>query len=160
MKLVSCFCLGLLFFAQGVFAAKTQPPINAGDKNAFEKTVTEIRSEMTPDGRYAELTAAERKSVDAGIDSMSKLFDKTPEIANMSEEDKRAMFNAQEMVNAALLKRDGDRLICVKEARSGTHFKTTTCRTAREIARDRRGGQEWMQNTTLHHNNDYRPADR
>jgi len=158
MKLIYCLWLGLLLAAQGAFAAKTEPPIKATDKVAFEKVVAQIRAEMKPEGRYEELTASERKSVDAGLDSMSQLFDKTPDVASMNDDDKRAMFNAQETVNAALLKRDGDRLICVKEARSGTHFKTTKCRTAREIERDRRGSQEWMQNTTMHHANDFKPS--
>lgn len=136
--------------AQCAMAAKTEPPIQAKSKADFEKAVAQVRAEMAPNGRYATLTDGERKKVDDGIGNMSQLFDKTPNVDNMSDTDKRAMFNTQEVVNAALLKRDGDRLVCTKETRSGSHFPTTTCRSVREIERDRRNGQDWYQNTTMH----------
>ena len=104
-------------------------------------------AEMQPDGRFGKLNQHERESVDGGLKDMSALFDKTPEVAGMNDADKRKMFNTQEAVNATLLRNDGDRLICKKEIRSGTYFQSTTCRTARDIERDRNGAQDWARKT-------------
>lgn len=133
--------------AQWAFAAKTEPPLRAANKIEFETVTRQIRAEMQPDGRFGKLNQHERESVDGGLKDMSALFDKTPEVAGMNDADKRKMFNTQEAVNATLLRNDGDRLICKKEIRSGTHFQSTTCRTAREIERDRNGAQDWARKT-------------
>jgi len=156
MKLVCVFSL-MFAVAQNALAAKAEPPLTAANKAEFERVVRQIHVEMQSDGRFGELNGRERESVDGGLKEMSALFDKTPEVANMSDADKRTMFNTQEMVNATLLRNDGDRLICKKEMRSGTHFPTTTCRTAREVGRDRDGAQDWARKA-LQLPNDYRPG--
>lgn len=158
MKQVFFLASFLLAFAPCAFAAKTEQPLKAANKADFEKVVAQIREEMKPNGRFGELSAQERTSVDGDLKQMSDLFDKTPDVAAMSDNDKRALFNAQEAANATLLKRDGDRLICTRETRSGTHFPTTTCRTAREIERDRRGSQDWMQRNSMQQPNNYSPG--
>lgn len=145
MKTHSVVVLLFSVIAQSAFAANVAPPLTAANKVEFETLVTRIHAEMQPAGRFGKLDDRDRQRVDSGIKDMSALFDKTPEVANMTDVDKRAMFNTQEAVNAALLRNDGDRLICKKEMRSGTHFPTTTCRTARDIESDRRGAQDWAQ---------------
>ncbi len=145
MKMQSIAVVLLSVIAQCAFAAKTEPPLRAANKMEFETVTRQIRAEMQPEGRFGKLNEHEREGVDGGLKEMSGLFDRTPEVANMSDADKRAMFNIQEAVNATLLRNDGDRLICKREMRSGTHFPSTTCRTAREIESDRRGAQDWAQ---------------
>jgi len=144
MKLVFGLSLVFAVAAQCAFAAKTPPPLHADNKAEFDKVVAQVRSEMQADGRFGKLSDKERASVEDDLRQMGNLFDKTPELKAMSDADKRALFNAQEAANATLLKRDGDRLICVNEVRSGTHFKSTTCRTVREIERDRDGSHDWL----------------
>ena len=156
MKMLSGIAIVLTLFAQCAFATtKVEPPLRAKSKAEFEQVVTQIRAEMQPNGRFGTLDERARQSVDSGLGEMSALFDKTPEVANMTEADKRTLFNTQEEVNAALLKNDGDRLVCKKEIRSGTHFPTTICRTAREIESDRQGAQDWARKN-LQLPNDYR----
>jgi len=145
MKLVFGLSLVFAVAAQCASAAKTPPPLHAENKADFDKVVVQIRSEMQTNGRFGKLSDKEREGVEGDLRQMSDLFDKTPELNAMSDGDKRALFNAQEAANATLLKRDGDRLICVNEARSGTHFKSTTCRTVRDIERDREGSHDWME---------------
>ena len=134
----------IFVMAQCAFAAKAEAPLQLKNKADFDTTVAHVRAEMTPDGRFGKLSDSERESVDGNLKAMSALFDKTPEISAMSADDKRALFNAQEAANATLLKRDGDRLICTKEMRSGTHFPVTNCRTARDIEKQRNDSQEVM----------------
>lgn len=135
----------LLFaIAQCAFAAKTEAPLQLKSKADFDSVTAHVRAEMKPDGRFGSLSESERASVEGDLKAMNALFEKTPDVAAMSADDKRALFNAQEAANATLLKRDGDRLICTKEIRSGSHFPVTTCRTAREIERDRDNSQDIM----------------
>lgn len=135
--------------AQCAFAAADKAPIQAISQNDFAKIVANVRAEMAPTGRYAEVAGVERARVNARLDEMNALFAKDGDVAQMNQADKVALFNAQEEVNGILLKRDGDRLICKTEARSGTHFKNTTCKSAREIARDRDGAQDWYRNDVM-----------
>lgn len=137
-------------FAQSALAANTKAPANAATRDDFSRVAGSIRSEMAPKGRYAEVAGVERSRVEARLDEMAKLFAKSSEVAGMTQSDKVALFNAQEEVNGILLKRDGDRLVCVTEARSGTHLKNTNCKTAREIAADRDGAQNWYRNGVMH----------
>ena len=134
----------LLAVVQCAFAAKTEAPLQLKSKVDFDNAVARVHTEMKPDGRFGTLSDRERESVEGDFKAMSALFDKTPDVAAMSANDQRALFNAQEAANATLLKRDGDRLICTKETRSGSHFPVTTCRTAREIERDRNDSQDVM----------------
>jgi len=135
----------LLFaVAQCAFAAKTEAPVQPKSKADFDSVIAQVRTEMKPDGRFGKLSDSERESVEGDFKAMSALFDKTPDVSAMSADDQRALFNAQEAANATLLKRDGDRLICTKETRSGSHFPVTTCKTAREIERERGNSEEFM----------------
>lgn len=144
MKLALYLSPLLFAVAQCAFAAKTEAPLQTKSKADFDSAIAQVRAEMKPDGRFGKLSDSERESVEGDFKAMSALFEKTPDVSSMSADDKRALFNAQEAANATLLKRDGDRLICTKEMRSGSHFPVTTCRTAREIERERENSQETM----------------
>jgi len=145
----SPFLAALLLSAvcQCAFAATGKAPIQATSQNDFAKVVASVRAEMAPKGRYAEVAGVERSRVNARLDEMTALFAKDGDVSQMGQADKVALFNAQEEVNGILLKRDGDRLVCKTEARSGTHFKNTTCKTAREIAIDQENAQKWYANS-------------
>jgi len=147
MKTQSMVAMLLSVVAQCAFAAADKAPIQATTPGDFAKIVANVRAEMTPTGRYAEVAGVERSRVNERLDEMTALFTKDGEVSQMNQADKVALFNAQEEVNGILLKRDGDRLVCKTEARSGTHFKNTTCKTAREIAADREGAQKWFGNS-------------
>ena len=144
MKLALYLSPLLFAVAQCAFAAKTEAPLQTKSKADFDSAIAQVRAEMKPDGRFGKLSDSERESVEGDFKAMSALFEKTPDVSAMSADDKRALFNAQESANATLLKRDGDRLICTKEMRSGSHFPVTTCKTAREIDRERSNSEEFM----------------
>ena len=156
MKTQSFVAVLLSVIAQCALAAGDKAPIQATNQTDFAKVVANVRAEMEADGRYAEVAGTERSRVNARLDEMTALFAKNGDVAQMNQADKVALFNAQEEVNGILLKRDGDRLICVNEARSGTHFKNVKCRTAREVERTRDGAQDWARKG-LQLPNDYRP---
>ena len=62
----------------------------------------------------------------------------------MSEDDRLALFNDQERVNAMLVKAYADsRIVCDKRGRTGSHFRDTKCQT---VAERRRRTEEDQQN--------------
>lgn len=141
----------LLFaFSPLAWTAQAQAPVNAANGDQFSRVVADIKAQMSPSGRYAEVNNLERERVDDRLAQMTAIFAKSGDVEHMDKADKIAFFNAQEEVNGILLKRDGDRLVCVTEARSGTHFKNTTCKSAREIAADRESAQNWYRNGVMH----------
>ena len=148
MKTQSMVAMLLSIVAQCAFAAADKAPIQATTASDFNKIVANVRAEMAPTGRYAEVAGVERSRVNERLDEMIALLAKDGDVSQMKQADKVALFNAQEEVNGILLKRDGERLICKTEARSGTHFKNTTCKTARAIADDREGAQKWYANSS------------
>ena len=63
-------------------------------------------------------------------------------VANMKEEQKIALFNAQETVNSILTLRDRDRVICKKEAPVGSHIPRDVVPTYGQEIEAREGTQE------------------
>lgn len=144
------FHLALVALAAALITApamakdKVEPAINANTKASFEEVSARVRTEMVPDGRYAEVSSRDRDKVNTTFDRMDGLFQKYGDVAHMRDADKTQMFNDQELVNTILTKRDGERLICKNEMPVGSHIPVKTCRTAREMARERGNTQDYL----------------
>lgn len=148
--------VALLFALASAASAKESTyhqNVNAGNGDTFQQVVTWVHDEMKTGGRYAEVTPAERLKVDARFAEMQALFDERGSIERMHQDEKVALFNAQEEVNALLAKRDTvlaerdgttatptarrvaqvnrekDRVICENRAAVGSHIAKTTCHT-------------------------------
>jgi hypothetical protein len=130
--------------AMSVRAAETAPPLKATTKDAFAGVVVDLHKEMQEGGRYADVTERERADVDANLDRMQALFEKSGSVETMGKDEQVALFNAQESVNAILEKRDRDRLICERSATTGSRISTTHCRTYGEIEAQREASQKMM----------------
>jgi hypothetical protein len=130
--------------AMSVRAAETAPPLKATTKDAFAGVVVDLHKEMQEDGRYADVTERERADIDANLDRMQALFEKSGSVETMGKDEQVALFNAQESVNAILEKRDRDRLICERSATTGSRISTTHCRTYGEIEAQREASQKMM----------------
>lgn len=124
---------------------KVEPAVNANTKDSFDTVSTWVRKEMAPGGRYSYVTAAESTTINAKFEEMSRLYAKTPDIAQMAEADKTQMFNDQEQINSILGKRDNDRLICKNEIPVGSHIPVKTCETAGAIEARRRNDNDYLQ---------------
>jgi hypothetical protein len=126
------------FIASTAFAKEeAAPAVNADTKASFETVSTWVRKQMEGGGRYAEISAGERSTVDSKLDEMGRMFDKSGDVAHMSDDDRTRMFNTQQQINAILSKRDGERLICKSERPVGSNIPIKTCHTANEIAQRR-----------------------
>lgn len=139
-------------FAAALFALpvaakeKVEPAVNADSKETFVTVSSWVRKEMAEGGRYADVSDNERRTVDTRLSEMGEMLDKHGSVAQMDDADKTKMFNSQEEVNSILSKRDGDRMVCKSVAPVGSHIPVKTCRTARQIAQDRRDADQFLRN--------------
>ena len=103
--------------------------VKADTKEAFQTVAQNVRNNMVPGGKYEYVKPQEQKTIEKKLDEMDALFDQAGSVANMKEDQKIALFNAQETVNSILTLRDRDRVICKNEAPLGSHIPVTTCHT-------------------------------
>jgi hypothetical protein len=129
MLVATAILLASLFNPAAARENYKETGIKADTKEAYAAVAADVRSEMEGGGRYEYVKPDERKTVDAKLTEMSALFEQSGSVANMKEDQKIALFNAQETVNSILTKRDRDRVICKKEAPIGSHIPVTTCHT-------------------------------
>lgn len=126
-------------------AEKAEPAVKADTKEAFVAVASKTREQMQQGGRFSRVTEAEKSKVEARLDEMGKLFDQRESVAQMSDDEKTLLFNAQEEVNSILMKKDDDRLICKNELPIGSHLPVKTCRTVGEIENRRRTDNKTIQ---------------
>jgi len=121
-----------------------EPGVKADTKEAFEPIAADVRKEMEGGGRFEYVKPDECKTVDAKLDEMNKLFEKSGSVSAMTQDEKVALFNAQETVNAILTRRDRDRVICKNEAPIGSHIPVTSCHTYGQEVEAREGTKKQM----------------
>ena len=119
---------------------KYKEVVNAGTSEQFADVIAGIREQLKPGGRYEFVPPDERTTIDANVAAIEKLFAENGGLVdNMNHEEKVALFNAQESVNAILTHRDSDRVICQHIKPIGSNIPKTKCHTfgqAEEARRD------------------------
>jgi hypothetical protein len=113
--------------------------VSAKTGEAFSQVAENVRHEMEAGGRYEFVNPAERAEIDKNLVAMTALFREKGSVDKMSEPQKVALFNGQEMVNSILTKRDSDRVICENRVPVGSHIPKTTCHTFGQEEEARRG---------------------
>jgi hypothetical protein len=96
--------------------APVEKPVIAQTLESFETEAATVREGMEPGGVYGYIKPADKERVDAGLEHMQKLLQDHSGQPELSREDKVALLNAQEEVNAILLQNDNNRLICERAA--------------------------------------------
>ena len=132
-------------FAGQAFAKEhyREGSVKADTKEAFDEVAKSVRDGMESGGRYEYVKPAEKTTIEKNLTEMDALFVAAGgTVAGMKEEQKIALFNAQETVNSILTLRDRDRVICKKEAPVGSHIPVTTLPHLRAGSRSARGQQE------------------
>ena len=124
-----CFTALLLVAAATATAKENykEQAFNADTKEKFAQVEEHVRDEMKPGGKYEYVKEGERFTIDQKLKEMDALFATSDTVQGMTENDRIALFNAQETVNSILQQRDRDRVICKKEAPIGSHIPVTTC---------------------------------
>lgn len=124
-------------------SATAKPEVSVTD-DGFAAQVRAIEKDLSDGKTYAEMSRTERDEVRSLLDRMSNRLKEVGSVDQLPEDEKLALFNDQERVNAMLVKGYADsRLVCDKRGRTGTHFKQTKCQT---VAERRRRTEEDQQN--------------
>ena len=146
MKIVHAIVFVVVALAAGSPSAaeKAKPAVKADTREAFAAVAADTRTGMGEGGRFSSISATEKSKVNSRLDEMGRLFDQRESVAQMSDDEKMRLFNAQEEVNSILAKRDNDRLICKSEMPIGSHLPIKTCKTVGEIERQRRADSRSM----------------
>ena len=130
--LLACLLCGPVFAAPKSASA----PAVTGDPLAFVEQRAAVEEEMKPGGRFAEIGKDERRQVDEAFDRMQAVLAGKASMDELRQDDRVALINDQELVNALLTKaRTDSRMVCKRERRVGSHRLTSTCRTAAEWKR-------------------------
>lgn len=130
--LASLAALALAAVAASAAAAKEnyhEKALNADTPDKFEVVAANVRKEMQPGGRYQYVKRDEYQRVDRALEEIQQIFVQYGSIDAMKQDTKVKLFNAQEIVNSILTRRDGERVICTNETKVGSHIPVTTCHT-------------------------------
>lgn len=128
------------FFLQAGYAADSQSqdqPLVATALASFVKEADQIRQGMKPGGHYEFIKEQDKQKVENRLDQMEKLLQAHSGAADMNQQDKIQLVNAQEEVNAILKHNDSNRLVCESRAPVGSHIPVTTCKTYGQIESER-----------------------
>ena len=143
-------CVSLALAASFATAKENyhEKALNADTPDKFAVVADNIRKEMSPGGRYEYVKPDERKDVDKALQDITAIFTEYGSIAAMKQDTKIKLFNAQEVVNSILTRRDSDRVICKNETKVGSHIPVTSCHTYGQEEEARRGTKnqldEWQ----------------
>lgn len=144
MKSAMAILLAAACVMAGPLAAKEKyhEVVNAQTEEAFSQLAENVRKEMDAGGRYEFVQPGERPQIEKGLAEMAALFRQSGSVDKMSQTEKVALFNSQEVVNAILTKRDSDRVICENRAPVGSHIPKTSCFTYGQLQESRRGTKQ------------------
>ena len=128
-------------------AQVVQKPLIAQTLDAFTQDSARIRKQMEPGGLYGYISITDKTRVEVRLADMQKLLQAHANAADLQANDKVALFNAQEEINAILHHNDNNRLVCEHVNPVGSHIPVTTCRTYGQLSAQRRRDQKFLQST-------------
>ena len=111
----------------------------------FGQLVELLRREMRAGGRFEWIEPAERAEVEAALARMRERLGGRTSLTALGEDERIAVFNDQEVVNAILTRRDSERRICERRLLVGSHRKETVCETYGQRMARIKGSRERME---------------
>lgn len=139
------FAAGLSVVATaGAAKDKTERVLTAETKSAFEDQAAAIRTQLGSGGHYEFASPADRQVIDRRFDEIATILGRYEIGTPLANDDKVALYVAQEDVNAILTKNDGRRLVCKSVTIPGSHRKQQECVTLAERESERRDGQRYL----------------
>lgn len=134
----------LMFGFASAASATTEPGVSVTE-GSFAAQSRAIEKSLSDGKTYVEMSRVERDEVRTILGRMSARLEGIDSVEQLSEEDRLALFNDQERVNAMLVKGYADsRLVCDKRGRTGTHFRESKCQTVAERRRRTEADQNSM----------------
>ncbi|HKL53159.1 MAG TPA: hypothetical protein VJ902_04315 [Wenzhouxiangellaceae bacterium] len=95
-------------------------------------------------GEPRELTRLEKRRVEELSNELRGMLDGVETVDQLNNNAKTEVFNTTQELWATVIGRDEDQVICRREHRVGTNFKTTRCRTVSEIREDQRSAGRYL----------------
>ena len=145
MQRMFCVVFCAFFGAAASFAnaatngTANEKPVVAQTLADFERQASAVRDGMQPGGVYGYIRDDDKQRVEQRLADMQRLLERHAADAQLPPQDKIALLNAQEELNALLLQNDNNRLECEHGARTGSRIHVTTCHTHGELmAREHR----------------------
>ena len=128
----------LLLIAPAFCAADQKSTANAKPVVAqtladFETQAAAVREGMQPGGVYSYINDGDKHRVEQRLDDMQHLLQEHSAQSQLSQDDRIALFNTQEELNALLLQNDNNRLECENGAHTGSRIHVTSCKTHGEL---------------------------
>jgi hypothetical protein len=137
----------VLALPAAVFAEKAvERPVLAQTLGGFEQQAASVRQGMQPGGVYGFISDDDRRHVEQRLDEMHRLLQDHSAQAQLAQTDKVSLLNAQEEVNAILLKNDNNRLICEHGTQMGSRIHVTTCQTYGELMQRQQQDRQMLSN--------------
>lgn len=142
MRLISLLiCIALFPFA----AAQAEVVIPL-DHEGFNTARQAIETDLAEGQIYLEIPPRDQQQVLEALRHMGERMDGKQSLNDMSEADKLALFNDQELINQTLTRAAEDsRVICRRVIKTGSHRPTAKCKTVAEARRDREESQESLE---------------
>lgn len=95
----------------------------------FGELASALATELHTGGRFEWTTPPERAAVEAALARMAARLEGRRTLAELGEDERIALYNDQEEINAILARRDSERRVCERRALVGSHRKETVCET-------------------------------
>ena len=121
----------------------------AHSKEEFADQADAIRQEMNAGGRYEFVTATERQIVNEVLDEITQIMGRHRNSNSLNDREMATVLNDQEQANSILTRRDGQRLVCANEARTGTHIATVNCQRYAELEAAHRDTERYMRSGSM-----------
>ena len=101
------------------------------DAEAFVEEVTET-VDLARSGEYGRLKRGDMAKLDFAQEQISELLAGHATAMELRPDDRITVYNAQERITAILRNNDKDRIVCKREAKTGTRLAVTECMTVAE----------------------------
>ena len=127
----------LLTVSAGASATQDQPRLALAD-GGFSEQRAQIETDLADGKTYSELSHGDRATVRESLQRISFELDGIASLDDLNEAAKARVFNDQEQINTILTQAAADsRVVCTREAKTGSNRKVTTCQTVAERNRRR-----------------------
>ncbi|HET6603088.1 MAG TPA: hypothetical protein VFG21_02585 [Xanthomonadaceae bacterium] len=135
----------MLLAVAGAASAKDAISERKLNPQDFAEAKRYVINEMRTSKNYLEMSKSNRERVVEALDRMEARLDGVASVDELSENERVALFNDQELVNTLLSKGAEDsRLVCTRSRRTGSNRAQTVCHTVAERERMTRDGREAM----------------
>ena len=135
--------LGLSLLCATVRADDTSTP---PDLVAIRAQQTELRAQVAADeDLYGHMDERQRQDLVSRQDRVLQLLDGKQSFDELNENDQLEVFNALEWIKGAVNDAQGQRMICTREAKVGSHRKVKVCKTAEQREREHEEAQRKLQ---------------